>query len=186
VRDPERFGDPQLKVRRGALTLAHQRGEVTCADYFAGVAASTDGLYSAEEIERVHNAWLLDEYAGVYRLIEDLNAAGGVRTVCLSNTNEYHWRRGLLESGRYPAIGSMRAHYVSHEMGLVKPDGAIYSALEAREGIGGGRVVFFDDLEENIAAACGVGWGAHRVDFAGEPAEQMRGVLEGLGVISGP
>ena len=185
VREPERFTQPRLRAQRKSLTLAHQRGELLCGAYFESVSAATDGLYTPDEIERVHGAWLLDEYRGVYRLVEDLNAAVDIRTACLSNTNDHHWRTGLLDSGRYPAIGAMRAHYVSHEMRLIKPDREIYKAVEDHAGIAGGNVVFFDDLEENILAARAVGWCAHQIDPAGEPADQMRGVLGKLGLLTG-
>jgi putative hydrolase of the HAD superfamily len=192
VREPARFHEPSLKAERRALAEAYQRGRISSAEFFEGVAANTGGLYRAEEVERVHDAWIYGEYPGVSDLIRRLNATPGVFTACLSNTNESHWERALVGNGDgatpSEAIALLRHRMASFEMGLVKPDATIYEAAEsefaAASGVTRGeRVVFFDDLEDNVRAARDRGWEAHAVDHRGDTAGQMSAVLAGMGVL---
>lgn len=184
VRGPEQFAKAHLRETRQDLVRAHQIGELDSSEYFRRIAETTEGLYTPEEIERVHTAWLLDEYTGVLQLVEQLNATPGVRTACLSNTNAHHWDKGLLEPDRYPAIRALHARHASHELRCAKPDAAIYRELESREGLTGEQIVFFDDLADNIAAATAAGWRAHHIDHEADTAAQMRTYLESVGVLT--
>lgn len=179
-RDAVRFRDPALVARRKHFHHLHQTGAIACRAYFAAIAGSTAGLYSADEVRRIHNAWTLDDYPGVVGLIKRLRAAG-VRTACLSNTNHSHWN--ILTQGdgarRSPssALAWLDDRLASHVMGLAKPDEAIYRAAEESLGVSAVDIVFFDDLEENIAAARARGWRAHLVDHTGDTAGQIESHL---------
>ena len=67
----------------------------------------------------------------------------------------------------------------SSEVGLRKPDPAIYQELLRRLGLPGAEVVFVDDFEENLAPAVELGLTA--VHF--ESASQCRAELKALGVL---
>lgn len=95
----------------------------------------------------------------------------------LSNTNEPHvtWFRE-----RYPQILRVFDHCVfSNEVGVSKPDLAIYRIVESRSGRPPGAHVFFDDILANVEAARLAGWEAYQ--FTG--VEECRGRLEELGVL---
>jgi len=127
----------------------------------------------------VHAAWLLGEYEGVADLVRGLHDAG-VETACLSNTNHDHWEQML--AGEFPALRSLRHRHASHVLGLRKPDGAIYEAFERATSRTPDRIVFFDDLEENVFAARARGWRAVHVDHTGDTAAQIRDALAELGL----
>ncbi len=81
----------------------------------------------------------------------------------LSNTNQPHveWIRE-----RYPDVFPLFDHLVlSHEVGVRKPDPAIYRHLESISGQPPDRHVFIDDLTRNVKGACDVGW--HGIRFQG-------------------
>jgi putative hydrolase of the HAD superfamily len=185
VREPERFADPALRARRRELTDLYQAGEITCDAYWREVSSATGGIYSPDEIERIHRAWTIDDYPGVREVIEQLNALGGVVTACLSNTNHAHWEM-LRTGGESPsaAIGAIARPFVSHEMGAVKPSARIYRLFE--EGIGASpeQVLFFDDLAPNIEAARACGWDAEQVDFAGDTAAQIASALRSRRILN--
>jgi putative hydrolase of the HAD superfamily len=67
----------------------------------------------------------------------------------------------------------------SSEVGLRKPDPAIYQELLRRLDLAGDQVVFVDDFEENLGPATGLGITA--VHF--ESASQCRADLKSLGVL---
>ena len=70
-----------------------------------------------------------------------------------------------------------RHRFASHLLGLVKPDPAIYRAVERETGHPGSRILFFDDLEANVRGAREVGWTGVRVDPRGDTAAQMLAAL---------
>jgi putative hydrolase of the HAD superfamily len=160
------------------LNGAYQCGRISTDAFACRFSDMVGGLYAPEEILRVHRAWTLAEYRGVGALIDRVHEAG-VETAVLSNTCEDHW--AILHE--LPAFRALRNRHGSHELGLCKPDPAIYAALEASVGFSGAEVVFFDDLEENVRAARGCGWDAVQVDHAGEPAAQMAAALVERGLL---
>lgn len=188
VRSPDDFHEPTIKARRRDLADQYQCGLIDDAAFFTGVAANTAGLYTADEIECVHHAWILGEYPGIAALIEEINTLPGLVSACLSNTNAAHWTRALAGTPPThvpsPAIDALRIKLASHDLGLIKPDPEIYRAAQTRFDHPPERIVFFDDLPDNIAAARAAGWNAHQIDHTGDTASQVRRVLTELGLLA--
>jgi HAD superfamily hydrolase (TIGR01509 family) len=177
-------GDPYELARRAGQADGHlhnelQTGRITAQAYAERFSALTGGVYSADEVMRIHDAWVLGEYPGMADLIGDIHRAG-LETAILSNTSHEHW----ITFDQYPAFIALRNRHGSHLLGLIKPDEAIYRAFEQATGFGGASILFFDDLEDNIDAAQAFGWNAVRIDHAGSPSEQIRGVLEQESVLT--
>jgi HAD superfamily hydrolase (TIGR01509 family) len=171
--------DPELYDVRRALSARYQVGVIGEEEFFDGVSAAMGGLYTPVEISRIHDAWLLGEYAGVGTLVDALHARGVV-TGLLSNTNGRHWARRERD---FPTAGRLVHQHASHLLGLAKPGAEIYAAFEACTGLTPDEIVFFDDLGENIDAARTRGWHAVRVDHTGDTAGQMAQALAGLGLL---
>ncbi len=174
--------------RRHELADRHGVGAIASGDFFAAVSEAMEGLYSANEVRAVHDAWLIDEYPGVRGLIADIHRAG-LTTGVLSNTNPAHWARLISAAhgggggmGEFVAPGMVHHAHASHIMGLLKPDGAIYREFERLTGATPTDLLFFDDLEENVAAARARGWQAEVVDHTGDTAAQMRAALRARNV----
>ena len=79
-------------------------------------------------------------------------------------------RLGVLSNAPSPLAASVRAAgwsravevlVFSAEVRLVKPDPRIYARADTAYGTAPGDVVFFDDREDNVAAARAHGWDAH-------------------------
>lgn len=176
-----------LRARRRELTAMYQTGRIPCERYFSGVAEATGGAYTPEEIQRIHDAWLIEEYPGVDGVLADLAEAPKIETGLLSNTNARHWARHLPGSdGRgpdFPAIGMLQHRHASHLLGHAKPTENIYESFERQTGCPGRAILFFDDLEENINAARRRGWQAVQIDHAADTASQIRAHLERAGVL---
>ncbi len=179
---PNTGGTRAEKLRE--VVDAYQRGAIACEAYYAEIAERLAGGYTPAEVRRVHEAWVFGEYPGMAALIAGLGAVDGLRTACLSNTNHAHWTplAGPDTACASPAIGALDVHLVSHELGAVKPDEAIYTIAERRLGVPPEAILFFDDLAENVAAARIRGWQAKVIDPAGDPAAQIRAHLEAAGV----
>ncbi len=177
---------PGMAEARSALAQRYQLGEIDCAFFCDGLSRLTEGRLSSGDAARLHDAWLISEYPGMAELIARLNAVEHVRTALLSNTNAGHWRRHLPSADGsepdFPTVGTLDVRLGSHLLGQVKPDEAIYRSLEVQTGARPERIVFFDDLEENVASARRRGWRSEQIDHDGDPADQIRGHLASLGI----
>jgi putative hydrolase of the HAD superfamily len=117
-------------------------------------------------------------------LLDALDAAR-VETAILSNTNASHWEGMLPASGpaaAYPSLHRVRHPFASHLLGARKPERAVFERVEAATGRAGRDVLFFDDLEETVAAARAAGWRAALVDPFGDPPRRALEVLAREGV----
>lgn len=172
---------PEAMARRRALAGAYETGRLTCEEFFGALAASTGGLYTPQQVKRIHRAWIIEEYPGVAALVGDLRARG-VQTAVLSNTNHAHWER----FPEFPVMRAVEHLRASHLLGVAKPDPNIYARFvqtvlgTATDGSSRPRIVFFDDLPENVAAANAVGWDARLIDHTGDPSGQIRNHLAGV------
>jgi len=174
---PDYRPDEAGERRRRAAVDQLQRGAISRDEFWRAVSETFRGVYTPEEIARVHSAWLLGEYDNVAPIIDRLHTRG-VATACLSNTNEPHWE-ALVE---YDALRRLQALHASHEMGLAKPDAAIFRAFEEAVGVRGERILFFEDTEENARAAGDLGWRTCVVDPHTETAPQIDAALREHGL----
>lgn len=97
------------------------------------------------------------------------------RTAVLSNSSpgarehEHHWG--------FETIADDVVY--SHEVGLAKPDPAIYELTQLRLGVRSDEIVFLDDVSENVDAARACGWHAVlHVDSRRSIAEVERVIAE--------
>ena len=78
----------------------------------------------------------------------------------------------------YPFMRKFDRDFISGHMGLIKPDPAIYAAVEAGCDVAPEHLIFADDRDDNIAAAKARGWQTHL--FEGPQGWADRLVAEGL------
>ena len=91
---------------------------------------------------------LVDWFAGV--------RARGLRAGILSNSGP-----GAREAERHWGFEEMTDDLVySHEVGLGKPDPAVYALTAERLGVAPDEIVFLDDVPANVEAARAAGWHA--------------------------
>lgn len=64
----------------------------------------------------------------------------------------------------YPFLTAFDRRFVSGALRMMKPDPAIYAAVEEGTGLSGAALLFADDRAENVAAAAARGWRAHLFD----------------------
>lgn len=136
---------------------------------------------SPDEALAVHIAILNRPYEETHELICDLRGSG-LRTACLSNTNQLHWE--ILDSRAFPGIHDLEFKMVSHEIKLLKPEKRVFEMFDASASVAPNDVIYFDDNDDNVIAAKEHGWYAFFVDHEANPAQQMREALSKLGIIS--
>ncbi|GGL62791.1 HAD-IA family hydrolase [Wenxinia marina] len=118
----------------------------------------------ADEIGHWHRSWgemASPVIAGTVELLEGLRAKGEVGLFALSNIGVETFAMAVQA---YPFLGEFDTAFVSGEMRIVKPDPAIYAAVEEATGLGGPQLLFIDDRAENVEAAASRGWNVHQFD----------------------
>lgn len=101
--------------------------------------------------------WVRGVFDDAPALLADLRTRH--RLACLSNVNPAHWRR-CVELG---VDRMFDAHFLSHELGLRKPEPQIYEGAAMRLGVAAEDIIFFDDVMENVEAARRAGMRAEHV-----------------------
>lgn len=178
---------PELIARRRQLTQQFQIGAISTDTFFAQLVRAVDGLYSEDELRRLHDAWLLDEYPGMHDLVTRLHQRAAAETALLSNTNAAHWRRHLPKpdgsAPDYPTAGLLMHRHASHLLGAAKPGLSIYKRFEQATNASGSGILFFDDLPDNVEAARAIGWRAVLIDHTSDTAGQIELHLKAHGVL---
>lgn len=115
------------------------------------------------------------EVPGTAELLLDLKGRG---TPLYSITN-FSVAKFALAKARFDFLGVFDGIVVSGEVGLVKPDPAIYRALFDTHRLDPADCLFIDDNAANVATAGDLGMTAHRFT----DAERLRVELVGLGLL---
>lgn len=145
----------QLMARfsRDELYRRHEKGEISDQAFFAGLRSSLGVDLSDAQFLDGWNAIFVGEIPGMRQLLG--RAAQRLPLYAFSNTNLPHVE---YFSSRYTdLLGHFREIYLSSEIGLRKPDAEAYDHVVKAIGLPAHRIVFFDDLAENIAGALACG-----------------------------
>jgi 2-haloacid dehalogenase len=146
---------------------------------FVGAVAELAAAHpeQAELINIYHSRWpemLGDAFADTVEILNEVRRAG-YRTFALSN-----WSAETFPITRphFPFLDEMDGILISGEVGVGKPDPAIFREFIARFGIEPDRTIYIDDWDRNVATASGLGLVA--IQFV--DAAQLRAELRRLGV----
>jgi glucose-1-phosphatase len=127
----------------------HERGAISDAEFFASLRNSLGiELTDAQFIEG-WNAIFAGEMPGIKSLLA--RAGARVPLYALSNTNNAHVEH--FSQAYAEVLGHFRRIFLSSTIGLRKPDAAAYDHVVQAIGVPAERIVFFDDLAENIDGA---------------------------------
>jgi HAD superfamily hydrolase (TIGR01509 family) len=149
--------EPEVFVR-----MRRWLGEVD-GRYALGLITTEEFLDEAQQEFGVDRRQFIDmwndifvERAYMLPFMQELRAQGYTLAIC-SNTNELHM--DYLQ-GISPCFAEAHHRLLSYQVHALKPDPAIYRAVEAATGQPATEHLFLDDLRENIAGARAAGWDA--------------------------
>ncbi len=153
-----------------------EAGRCTPEEFAAGVVADWELAVEPADFLATFGAWVNQPFPGAPELVAETGAAA--RIGCLSNTNAFQWDAHF---GELPLIGAFEFRYLSFELGLVKPDPAIFEAVAAALPASPESVLFLDDNAVNVEAAAAYGFAARHVRGVGEARRALveTGVLPG-------
>ena len=127
----------------------HEIGKISDEAYFDSLRASLGiGISDAQFLEG-WNAIFAGEMPGIAPLLA--RAAGSLPLYAFSNTNAPHVEH--FSKTYADLLGYFREVYLSPAIGLRKPDAAAYDHVVKAIGVPASRILFFDDLAENVEGA---------------------------------
>ncbi len=187
VWDPEGYYDRRLGAEGRAAFFVETGIEAVNLEVDRG-APARETLYAHAE---AHPRWAdeirlwIDDWAEMFRepvpgsadLFAEVKATG-IAMLALSNFGAETFE---IAKELHPVLKEFDEAYVSAHLKLIKPDPAIYAALETGSGLSGDALIFADDKAENIAAAEARGWKGHLFDGASgwRARLQAEGLLPG-------
>jgi glucose-1-phosphatase len=152
----------------------HELGALSDADYFESLRTALQiGISDAAFLEG-WNAIFAGEMPGIAPLLA--RAAKRMPLYAFSNTNRPHVE--YFSIAYAPLLGHFKEVFLSSTIGLRKPDAAAYEHVVKAIGAPPERIVFFDDLSENIEGARACGLTAVHV----RSIEDVAGALKALGI----
>ena len=152
----------------------YESGKISDAVYFAGLRKMLGVEITHAQLLEGWNAIFIGEMPGIAPLLA--RAAKKMPLYALSNTNPPHIAH--FSKLHDEVLGHFRELYLSSTIGLLKPDAAAYDHVVKAIGAPASRVVFFDDLADNIQGAQAYGLTAVHV----KSSEDVARALEALGI----
>jgi putative hydrolase of the HAD superfamily len=131
-----------------------ERGECGVEEFADGVVADWQLSLSAEAFLKRFSSWVNKPLAGATELVTE--ASRSVRVAALSNLNQLHWAH----MSSWELLAAFDAVFLSFQLGLVKPDPAIFERVAADLQTPPREIVFIDDNQVNVDGACAAGFHA--------------------------
>jgi glucose-1-phosphatase len=147
----------------------HERGEIDADEYFTALRLALGVEIPDTQLLEGWNAIFIGKTPGISPLLAD--AARRFPLYAFSNSNREHelcWSRRFTGVLRY-----FREIYVSSTIGLRKPEAEAYNYVVKAIGTSAERIVFFDDVLENVDAARACGLQAFQVKSAADVADAV-------------
>jgi putative hydrolase of the HAD superfamily len=152
----------------------YESGKIGDAAYFAGLRAQLGIGISDVQLLEGWNAIFVGEIPGIAPLLAQ--ASKRLPLYALSNTNPPHIAHFSKTYG--DVLRHFRELYLSSTIGLLKPDAAAYDHVVEAIGVPASRILFFDDLAENVEGARARGLHAVQV----KSSDDVANALAALGI----
>jgi glucose-1-phosphatase len=134
---------------RDDVFKGHERGTIDDAAFFANLRTSLGIDVPDHQLLEGWNAIFVGEIAGIAPLLA--RAGRRVPLYAFSNTNHAH--AAHFSQSFAEVLGHFSEIFLSSTIGLRKPDADAYDHVVQAIGVPAPRIVFFDDLKENIEGA---------------------------------
>jgi FMN phosphatase YigB (HAD superfamily) len=137
------------RFARDDIYQRHETGSVSDAEFFASLRTSLGIDLTDVQFLEGWNAIFAGEMPGIGSLLT--RAGAQVPLYAFSNTNSAHVE--YFSQAYAVVLGHFREIFLSSAIGLRKPDAAAYDHVVRAIGAPAERIVFFDDLVENVDGA---------------------------------
>lgn len=168
------FGQVKSRFSHGEAYRAHERGEMDAKAYFASLRKELGIDLTDAQFDEGWQEVLLPEIEPTVRLLPRL--ARRLPCHLFSNTNLAHYE---VWSRRYaPALAPLRQRFLSHELGVRKPEPESFMRVAGALDLAPGQILFFDDTVDNVVGARAAGLPAVHVRSPEDVAQAVRPWLD--------
>lgn len=154
----ENFGEMYSQLKQSSLFDDFETGRINRQEFITGLKNACAGDYSDEQICNAWNAMLLDFPLRRLQLLQQLRLYHDL--VLLSNTNEIHeeaFNKALLDEHGMRLAALFDRVYLSHRVGMRKPDAEIFTSILEDMNFKPEHTLFIDDSPQHIAGAKALG-----------------------------
>ncbi len=137
------------------LTESYQKGEISCDEFLDSIVLHSNDKLNQESARTLWNKILIQEKFDTIDIIKKLKKHYNL--AIFSNTNQIHCEYMY---ANYSFFGEFEKIYLSHEVGLIKPDPTVFSFMQDDLNTRAEECVFIDDTMPNVEAAINAGWQA--------------------------
>ncbi len=160
---------------------AFERGQCDTDAFGEGVVRDWGLDLTPAEFVADFVRWSAGPFAGAVELLRSLH--GTIRLGCLSNTNPAHWQQHL---DRWGLVDYFDWTFVSHELGMMKPDPEVFQHVIRTIGTSADRLLFFDDCNDHVLAARRLGIRAELARGVSEVQDALVSLLPAYSSASRP
>jgi putative hydrolase of the HAD superfamily len=157
-----------------ALTLQYETGHISTDDYLNGLRTVFNNKFTIVQLEQAFSCIIKQPVEGITDIVKRVSTIN--QTALVSNTNEIHYRLSLK---KFEGLKILQKHYLSYQLRVMKPARGFYDAIIKDQGILPSKMLFIDDIAENVKAAKSAGM--QIIQF--ESTEQLETDLEKLGIL---
>jgi HAD superfamily hydrolase (TIGR01509 family) len=157
-----------------ALTLQYETGYISTDDYLNGLRTVFKNKFTTVQLEHAFLCIIQQPVEGMIDIVKRVSTV--LETALVSNTNEIHYR---LSMRKFEELKIFQKHYLSYQLHVMKPARSFYDAIIKDQGILPSKMLFIDDITENVKAAKSAGMQAIRFESTG-PLETD---LQNLGIL---
>jgi glucose-1-phosphatase len=131
-----------------SLTLRYETGHIPTGEYLDGLRIVFDNKFTNKQLELAFASIIQKPVEGISEIVKRLSVAH--QTALVSNTNEIHYKLSL---EKFDVLKFLHVHYLSYRLQVMKPARGFYDAIIKDQGVSPSRMLFIDDIEENVEAA---------------------------------
>lgn len=131
----------------------YEKGEISTENFIDNYQKAFENM-SHEQLIKAWNAILLDFPVKRLEFLKQLQREKKYKLLLLSNTNELHIKWIEENVAHYFEFKNcFDGFYLSHEIGMRKPDSEVYEFILQKHRLQPEQVLFIDDTKENTDAA---------------------------------
>jgi putative hydrolase of the HAD superfamily len=134
--------------------VKYERGQATSEEFIQAISASVTHKVTSGQIIDAWNALLLDFPSKRVELLQQLRS--DYRLFLLSNTNQIHFEKYTQQFQAiygYPLESLFEKMWFSHQIGLSKPDTAVFEFVLKDKNLNPAETLFIDDTLMHVEAA---------------------------------
>jgi glucose-1-phosphatase len=157
-----------------ALTLQYETGDISTNHYLNGLRTVFNNKFTNVQLEQAFSCIIQQPVEGITEIVKRVSTRH--QTALVSNTNEIHYRLSLT---KFEGLKIFQKHYLSYQLHVMKPARGFYDAIIKDQGILPSKMLFIDDIAENVKAAKSAGMQAIQFESTG----QLEDTLKTLGIL---